>query len=189
MVPSRAAHRHDRQLAVERDERLEQARHLADRPPGVLGEQSVVDHRLPLAVVAEPAGLQHGGRAEPRERLVERCERVDRRVGRAPAGRLGEQLLLGEPILRRLERAGRREDRAQLLDESRRLDRHVLELVRHDVASAGELGERVAVVVGADDRRRDERRRRASGRVERDARDAEVVARRARACDRADRRR
>ncbi len=64
------AHGDDRQLAIETHERFEQRRQFAHRTPGVLGEQRIADHRLALAVVAEPPGLQDGGRADPSSAAV-----------------------------------------------------------------------------------------------------------------------
>ena len=59
-----AAHRHDRELAPERDERLEDERHAAEGRPGRVDVGGGAQHVLALAVVAAPAGLEHRRQTE-----------------------------------------------------------------------------------------------------------------------------
>ena len=54
------AHREHRKLAVERNVRLQDQRYPAELGPRVVEVGRVVEHALALAVVAAPAGLEHG---------------------------------------------------------------------------------------------------------------------------------
>ena len=180
----RAAHGDDRQLALERDERLEQAGHAADRAPRILGEQRVVDHRLPLAVVAEPARLQHGGRADALDRVARAVGRVDRRVRparrarstrTAPSRRADPAPLRARPAVAAPAATSRRSVAASTGTFS---NSYVT-----TSTPCGELAERRPVVVGGLDRRaRHERRGRPRRRVEGDAARSRDRVRPARAC-------
>ena len=124
-----AADGDDRQLAVEGHDLLGQL---------VLAELLVERHpTLTLPVVAEPPRLDE--RRQPR--VGERAE-----PGRRdPEAR--EQLLLDQPVLPQLERQRRWQGR----NGAGRLDRHVLELVRDDGRTGGELTECLWIVVRRDD--------------------------------------
>src|SRR6188472_1903575 len=128
-LPVPAADADDRELAVERDQRLGQLV-VADRLRGI-------DPPLPLAVVAESPCLDE--RRQPR--LLERAEahRVD--VERA------KQLLLAEAVLPLLERRGS----GNGIDPARGVHGDVLELVGDDVGALDEPVERLGVAVLADD--------------------------------------
>ena len=99
-----AAHRDDRQLACERDERFEDERRAAELGPTGVGVVGVPDDRLPLPVVAAATRLEH-------RRQPDLLDREPQLVTRADAGESGggdphrtEALLLDEPVLRHLER-------------------------------------------------------------------------------------
>ena len=113
---------------------------------------------LALSVVAEPAGLQ-----ERREGL----HLVVDAGGRDPEP--AEELLLDEPVLRRLERGGTR-DRAHA---PRRLDRDVLELVGDGRRAVREPVEQLRIVVGADEQLPHLAGRRVGGRIEEPEREPE----------------
>src|SRR5919201_507825 len=68
----------DRELPVERNERLEEARDLAQPPPGVRRVVDGSEMNLSLSVVAEPAGLQEAGDPDDVERLLELLGGCDR---------------------------------------------------------------------------------------------------------------
>ena len=150
-----AADAQDRELSIERHQPLQDRRHLADRAPRILGEHRVADHGLALPVVAQPTRLQHGGRPDALDRVAELIRRRHRFVRGARQAHLVEERLLVHPVLGDLERLRRREDRRQLHQEPGGIDRHVLELERHDVGAVGEPGERLAIVVVTHDARRD----------------------------------
>ena len=77
-----AARGHDGDLALEIHEGLEDRRLAARTPPRLLDVGGGVDAGLPLAVVAEPGRLQHGGIAQPLEAEAE-VVRAIRRARRA----------------------------------------------------------------------------------------------------------
>ena len=99
-----AAHRHDRQLAVERHERFEDQRRAGELGPTGVGVVRVPDDALALAVVAAPTRLEHGRQSDLLDRgpqLVTRPDAGELRGG-DPDGT--EAPLLDEPVLRHLER-------------------------------------------------------------------------------------
>ena len=150
-----AADAQDRELAVERHQPFEDRGHLTDRAPCVLRQHGVVDHRLSLAVVAQPTRLQHGRRPDPFHRRTELVRRRHRFVRSGRQAHLVEERLLVHPVLGDLERLRGREDRRELHQEASGLDGHVLELERHHVGAVGEPGQRFPVVVVAHDARGD----------------------------------
>ena len=109
-------HRDDRQLAVERDDRLGQ----------LVGAERLrrLDDALALAVVAEPARLHERGETD----VLDRAERS--RCDPQPP----EQLLLDEAVLAELECPCVRHG----IHPASRLHRDVLELVGHHVGAVGE---------------------------------------------------
>ena len=74
-------YRDDRQLAVERHERLDDQWQTAERGPRGVDVGVGAEHRLALAVVAAAAGLQHGRQPECGDRVVEVLALVDRAEG------------------------------------------------------------------------------------------------------------
>ena len=119
------------------DEPFEDRRHLADRAPRVLGEHGVVDHRLALPVVAQPARLQHRRVPTRPTAAAELLRRRHRFVRGGRQSDVVEQLLLPHPILGGFERLGRREHLGELHQEPSRFHGDVLELVRDDVGAVG----------------------------------------------------
>ena len=144
-----AADREDRHLALERHECLEHERRGAERGPRGVDVGLRAQHPLALAVVAEATRLQHGGEAEPSDGAIEIVLARDRREAGGGNAQRREEALLVEPILAHLERARRRIDANELVQEARGADRHVLELVRDDVALPRQLAEPLLVVVRA----------------------------------------
>ena len=114
-----AAHGHDRELAVERDEALEDARHIAELGPRGMEVGGLAEHGLALAVVAPAARLQHRRKTDRVDGGDQVGERVDRpeRSGRDSQG--AQRLLLDDAVLRYVERARRREDGRQGLERAR----------------------------------------------------------------------
>ena len=70
-LPVATAHGDDREFAVERHEAFEDERPAAELLPRRLAVGRRAEHGLPLAVVAEPACLQHGGQADVADGGVE----------------------------------------------------------------------------------------------------------------------
>jgi hypothetical protein len=138
---------------LERHERLEH-RGAADRVPGVLRTLGRVDLHLPLAVIAEPRGLEHGGRPDPRQPLAQAREAVDRRPFRGPATDALDEPLLADPLLRHPQGARARMHGDAVGEPFDRLDRNILEFVGHHVAGIGKVGEHdTVVIIGARHRR------------------------------------
>ena len=107
-----SARRNHRDLARERHERFQDQRHAAHCRPdtgGVRG-RGIPEHALALAVIAQPAGLQHAVAAERGERRREIAIVVHSKMtGCGYSGSI-EEALFGEPVLRDLERGRRRTD-------------------------------------------------------------------------------
>ena len=94
------ARRDHRNLALERHEGLEDRRSGAELVPELAEIAAVADHGLALAVIAEAAGLEHGGR--PIVAIAARRvsgEDDGGKVGRADA-EPGHEILLDQPVLR-----------------------------------------------------------------------------------------
>ena len=106
---------------------------------------AVADDRLALAVIAEAAGLEHGGQAE---RAIACAQIRDRRyigvIGGADAEPLDE-ILLGKTILRGFQDFAVGQHRPARAQDQRRGRRHVLEFVGDDVDVAGEQLQRLDI--------------------------------------------
>ena len=145
--PIDAAGPNDRDLAFEIDERFQDGFGASERPPGSNRRVRCRDTHLPLAVVSECGGLQHGGAADAGQRGLQ--------VGLAPDGSERndrdavprEKCLFPNPVLRDRERMSVRPDNRVRLGRRRRRRRHVLELEGDDRHAAGELAHGVDVVV------------------------------------------
>jgi hypothetical protein len=149
-VAAAPARRHDRQLARERHELLEQGGHLAESSPGDGRVIRAAHRRLALAVVAEPPGLQQRRRCERRRRTLRVGRRRDRGERRRRDPEAGEQLLLEEPVRRHRQRARPRQHGHLALESLGGDRRHGLELARHHVGRGGERRERPVVVPRAE---------------------------------------
>ena len=122
---------------------------------------AVLDRRLALAVIAEAAGLQHRRPADPLERRASSAGRADIGERRGADAEAGDEVLLGEPVLRRRQDLRIGQHRNARGEKGRGLRRHVLELVGDDVDIGGEAVERLGVgVVGAGDAMHDVESRR-----------------------------
>ena len=143
-MPARAD---DRDLTLELDELFEHGLPSSQRIPGINRIGVGVDSDLPLAVVAESGGFQHGGTADLPDRLVQIVKASDRREPRDRQAVLREERLLFESMLCDGERLAARSDRRQRFGRGRRGRRHVLELERDDVDAGGELADPVEIVV------------------------------------------
>ncbi len=102
----------DRDLPVERHEAFEDQRHLSERDIGagrIVG--SGTKDALALAVVAEPAGLEHAGSAEFRKGGLEVGLAVDGMVSGGGDAAAVDEALLGETVLCHFQRLRRRKDR------------------------------------------------------------------------------
>ena len=166
----------DRQLSLEGDEALEDERHAAERVP-CAGDVGVLSqHELSLAVVAEATRLEDCGESDRPDCLLEIREGIDGGEGRGRDPEGLERLLLGEPVLRDLERGVGREHGSATTERVGHRCRDVLELVGHDVGAGGQLGQGIGVVVRRDDERRQMPRGRVGVRVEEPEAQTERVA-------------
>src|SRR5690606_34293190 len=95
-----------------RNQRLEQARRLPNRLPGLFGLARMVDADLALAVIAEAPGLEDGRRSKLGQRRRQILEAVDRRKAPAGAALVLDEPLLAEPVLRHGQRSRRGMKRA-----------------------------------------------------------------------------
>jgi hypothetical protein len=99
-----AAHHQRRYLAGEGDTLLQHARLAADGGPGGGEVVARAQAHLALAVVAEPARLQDRLRPELGERGAQVVGAVDARIRGDGDRQRGDEFLLGEPVLRHLQR-------------------------------------------------------------------------------------
>jgi len=136
---------------VARHERLQDQRDPAETCPGRVPVGGAPQNSLPLAVVAETTGLEHGRVAQLGEAPLEAPAIIHREEGGDPHPEPLEEGLFGETVLRHGQRAGRREDWKRARQTASRLDRDVLELVGDGLEAGCEALEGRRVVVGADD--------------------------------------
>ncbi len=128
-----AAHRQYRELAVEVDEALEDARGRAELHVVGVDVGGIAHDRLALAVVAAPSGLEHRGqpdRVDGGAQVGFGVDRVERR-GRDPERVQG--LLLDDPVLGHLERGRRRKHRRERLERTRGRRGDALPFVRDHI--------------------------------------------------------
>ena len=132
-------------LALERNERFEDRGFGAEVFPDLVEIVAFADDRLALAVIAEAAGLDHGGKADARDR---RAQRFRRRhvgiVGGADAEPL-DKILLDQPVLRGLENLLRRQHRTPRGQHHGGGGRNVLEFIGDDVDIVGEQFQRLDI--------------------------------------------
>src|SRR4249920_3568561 len=93
-----------RELAIERDVRLEDERNTPELRPRPLDVARFAQRRLPLAVVPAAARLEHGRQAELLRGAFEIGAVVDRREPRGSDPEPAAQLLLPDAVLRHVER-------------------------------------------------------------------------------------
>ena len=72
----------DGNLALIFDEAFQNAGRVLERLPGRERIVALADHHLALAVIAERAGLEHGGQSDLRDRGFELRGAMHRRIGR-----------------------------------------------------------------------------------------------------------
>jgi hypothetical protein len=101
---------------------------------------------LALAVVPEPARLQHAGQAQLPGRGAQLGERPDGTERRCRDLELVEQLLLKQAVLRDAQCFDRRPDRMRRRDLPQGRDRHVLEFISDDVDLGGQPLEALRIV-------------------------------------------
>ena len=115
----------------------------------------VVDPILAFAVVPIAPGLENPGRSDPDQCCGQIVFGIDRHERRRPPAQLGNELLLGQPVLCNFERAQRGEQR-NIAERSQRADRDVLELVSDHRAGRCKLSHCCGIVprggglIGAD---------------------------------------
>src|SRR5690606_24068863 len=102
----------------------------------------ITQHELPLAVVAEPARLQHGRQADPFDRDLQFVAAVDGRERRRVEAYRSEQSLLDEAVLRHRQRLRIRENARMGGKPLRGFGWHVLEIEGRYVDAPGKLFER-----------------------------------------------
>ncbi len=138
-----------RELAREPHEAFVDQRDIGQVQPFRVG--GLHDPPLALAVVAVAAGLEDAGGADLRDGPREVGRRIDRGERRGPAAQPGDEALLAQPVLRRLQRAP--VGNGRLLERGQRRDGDVLELVGDDRAVVRELCQRFGIVpLGAGER-------------------------------------
>ena len=142
-----AARGDDRDLALEIDEAFEDAGRVLQRAPGGDRIAAFRDLGLALAVIAKPAGLQHGRQAGQRDAVGQLRRAVDRRVRRGRDLQRADEILFDQPVLRRLQHLRVGQDRLAPGEKGRGLRRHVLEFIGDDVDGAGKAAERGLVVI------------------------------------------
>ncbi len=144
------AHGQDRQLAVERDEGFVDQRLPAQQLPDVVDIAGAPQHRLSLAVIAQPPRLEHArqtNRGNGRGQVVAAVHGDE--TGRGNV-QFREEALLGKPILRGGQRDGWGVDGHALRQVFRCGHRHVLELVGDHVQPVGKVIQQIQVGVTAD---------------------------------------
>ena len=134
-----------RDLALERNEGLEDRGFGAEVLPDLVRIVALADDRLALAVIAEAAGLDHGGQADARDRGAQRSRRRHVGVvGGADAEPLDE-ILFGEAILRGFQDFPVGQHRTPRRQDHRGGGRHILEFIGDDVDVVGEQFQRLDI--------------------------------------------
>ncbi|ENN87345.1 hypothetical protein RHSP_26621 [Rhizobium freirei PRF 81] len=147
-----AACRNNRNLALEGYEAFENKRYAAQGRIAAIGavRGGAVD-ALALAVITEAPGLQYALAAE----IGKGCFEIGLTVDSTEAGRRNaaiiDEALLGQPVLRHLERFWRRIDVDILGELLGSMDRNVLEFVCHDIAAFRQIGKGGRIVIGGGD--------------------------------------
>ena len=167
----RAAHADDRYFALEIDEAFENQRHVAERIPGGLEIGGLAQVALALAVVAEPARLEHAGQAERLDGSAQVFERVHGAERRRRNLQFREELLLEQAILRNAQCLDGRPHGMRLRHFLQRGDGNVLEFVGDEVDVSCQPLEAVRIV----ERTRDDRRDLAAGRIRAGVEKAELL--------------
>ncbi len=134
-----------RDLALERNEGLEDRGFGAEILPDPVRIVALADDRLALAVIAEAAGLEHGRQADARDRGPQgRRRRHVGIVGGADAEPFDE-ILLGEAVLRGFQDLAVGQHRTARRQDHRGGRRHVLEFIGDDVDVVGEQFQRLDI--------------------------------------------
>src|SRR5438128_11910014 len=98
--------------------------------PDIRGRRHLV---LALAVVAERRGLDYRWRPDACNGIPQLVKRGGAAEGRGRKTAVGEELLFTRALLRRLQCDAAGPHRRNGLNGVNRIDRHVLELERHDI--------------------------------------------------------
>ena len=149
-LAAHAACRHDGNLALQIDERLENRFRPAERRPrrrDISLRRSARDRHLPFAVVAERRGLEDGRQPHLLERVRHVSIGANRRKRRHRKPAVAQECFLAKTMLRDLQRAAVGTDDGVGLGHVGRCGGHVLELERDNVDTARELANLVEVVV------------------------------------------
>ena len=134
-----------RDLALERDEGLEDRGSGGEIRPDLIRIVAFADDRLALAVIAEAAGLDHGGKADLRNRRPQsRGRRHVGIIGGADAQPF-HKILFGKAVLRGFQDLVIGQHRTPRGQDHRGSGRHVLEFVGDDVDVIGEQFQRLDV--------------------------------------------
>ncbi len=146
---SLAARGDDRQLALERHPRLQNQPVLmaAERVPPGRDIRVFAQTVLSLAVIAQPAGLEHRGQSDVIDRGIKRVATGHRSVGCHRNAQLAEQLLFRQPVLRQRQGSRRREHRHPRRQPAGAVGRHVFEIEGCHVDPLRECCQRVLIAV------------------------------------------
>lgn len=141
----------DRDFPLEGNEAFEDERHAAKRVEGARGVLATPEQALALAVIAHAARLQHALATKGGQCCLQIFLAVHgAKIGGRNAATV-EEALLRQPVLRGAERLRRRIDRNGGGERLGCRHGHVLEFVGHDIAEAGEFGQRGFIVIIRDD--------------------------------------
>src|SRR5690606_17525260 len=149
-LAAHAAHANDGDFALEVDESFQDQRHAAEFLERGLEVRSLAQHALALAVVAEAAGLEHGGQADFFHCRAQVGEAVDGRKRRGRDVQRLEQLLFQQTVLgffQEVDAGAERPGHAF----AHRLHRHVLDVEGDHVHVLGKLAQLFRVPELAED--------------------------------------
>ena len=134
-----------RNLALEGNEGLEDRGFGAEVLPDLVRIVAVADDRLALAVIAEAAGLDHGGEADFRDRRAQRRRRRHFGIIGGADAQPFHEILFGQAILRGFQDFAVRQHRTARRQDHRGGRRHVFEFVGDDVDVIGEQFQRLDI--------------------------------------------
>ena len=148
--PLAVRHHHDAGLGIERHELLQDAGNRKQgQRPGDVGLR--LQHPLPVAVVAQRAGFQHGGKPQPPHGFAQRRFVVHGlETGRAQPVVAGVRLL-AQAVLRIVKGFVALRDVVFPAQRNQNIPRYVFEFIGHRVAAAAQFLERRGIVVGRND--------------------------------------
>ena len=144
MAVGRAGGDH-RDLALERNEGLEDRGFGGEVGPDLVRVVAFANDGLALAVIAEAAGLDHGGKADFRNRRAQRQRRRHIGVFGCADAQPGDEVFFGQAILGGFQDFLIGKHRTPRRQDHRGGGRHILEFVGDDVDVVGEQLQRLDI--------------------------------------------